>query len=303
VGSARHGVRRLGSTYFGIRVVVEDLPPLLAMGMRFVAAALVLAVVVAARRGIRALRVDVRSLGAAGLVGALLLLGGNGGVAVAEQTVPSGLAALLVSATPLWMVALRAGTGDRPRVKTVVGTTLGFAGIALLARPGSVEEDVQTWGILLILGATVCWAIGSFSSARLPLPRDPFVATVYEMLLGGAALLIVGAGRGEVGDLDPAAVSASSWVALGYLIVFGSIVAFSAYVWLLGNAPLSLVATYAYVNPVVAVALGALFLDESVTTAVVAGGVVVVAGVALVVNQERPRAKPRLAQPEPAPAR
>ncbi len=284
-----------GSTYLGIRVVVEDLPPLLAMGARFLAAGLILAVIVTARGGRAALKVDRRGIAAAALVGLLLLLGGNGGVALAEQTVPSGLAALLVGSTPLWMVALRAGTGDRPPALTLVGTLVGFAGIAVLARPGSVAEPVEMWGVLMVVGASVCWAIGSFSSGRLPLPRDPFAAAAYEMLAGGAALMLVGLGRGELSDLAPAEVSTTAWLALAYLVVFGSVLAFSAYVWLLGNARLSLVATYAYVNPVVAVALGALLLDESITTAVVAGGLVVVTGIALVVTQERPRA----VRPEP----
>lgn len=278
-----------GSTYLAIRVLVESAPPLLGMGSRFVVAGVALAALLAARGGPRMLRVPSRQLAAAALVGALLLLGGNGLVAVAEQTVPSGLAALLVAATPLWLVCLRVAAGDRPRRLSLAGVLLGFAGVALLAQPGSAGDGVATWGLLMILCASACWALGSFLSARLPLPADPFVATTYEMLLGGGLQLVLGVAVGESRHFDPGAVSGRSWVAWGYLVVVGSLVAFSAYVWLLDNAPISLTATYAYVNPVVAVLLGALLLDEAVTAAILAGGAVVVAGVALVVTAERPR--------------
>lgn len=292
-----------GSTYLAIRVIVRDMPPLLAMGTRFLVAGLILAALVAARSGVGALRVERRQLGSAAVVGMLLLLGGNGMVAVGEQTVPSGLAALIVSATPLWIVLLRLSTGDRPRAVTILGTLLGFAGIAVLARPGSVEEHVELWGIIVVIAATVSWAVGAFSTPRLQMPANPFVATTYEMLAGGAAMILVGSARGEWRGFDPSAVSLDSWLWLVYLITAGSLAAFSAFVWLLGNAPLSLVATYAYVNPVVAVLLGALVLDESVTAAVVVGGLIVVAGVALVVTQERPRrATPTPEQPPLVPA-
>jgi drug/metabolite transporter (DMT)-like permease len=286
-----------GSTYLGIRVVVDTMPPLVSMSVRFLAAAALLGAVLAARHGIGVLGVTRREAGAAAIVGLLLLLCGNGAVAVAEQTVPSGLAALLVSATPLWLVLLRTGTGDRPRVATLGGTALGFGGIALLALPGSRTGDVQTWGVLLIIAATVCWAVGSFSASRLPLPANPFVATVWEMFAGGAAMLVIGVGRGELRGFTFGQVAPEGWLALGYLTVFGSLVAFTAYVWLLHNAPISLTATYAYVNPVVAVILGFLILAEPVTGVILAGGAIVVVGVALVVRSERPRA------PERQPAR
>ncbi len=287
-----------GSTYLAIRVVVETAPPLLSMGLRFVAAGALVAGVFALRRGFRSLAVTRRELAAAGLVGALLLLGGNGLVAIAEQTVPSGLAALLVSATPLWLVCLRVVMRDRPGAMTWVGTAVGFGGIALLTLPGSQSGDVELWGVLVVIAATVSWALGSFFSSRLPLPENPFVATIWEMLLGGLALLVAGVGAGEVGGLDLGAVAPEAWFALAYLVTFGSIAAFSAYVWLLGNAPISLVATYAYVNPVVAVVLGALILDERITVPILVGGAIVVAGVALVVSTERPR---RAARVEPVP--
>lgn len=291
-----------GSTYLAIRVVVDSIPPLLAMGVRFLVAGLLLAAFLLVRRGRHALRVDRRQLAGAGVVGLLLLLGGNGGVAVAEQTVPSGIAALLVAATPLWLVLLRTAARDRPRPVSLLGTVVGFLGIAVLVRPGaSLGEDVQTWGLVTVLAAAGSWALGSFLSPRLPMPGDAFVATTWQMLVGGGVMVAVGAALGEVGDLDLAEVTVAAWAWLAYLVVVGSLVAFSAYVWLLHHAPISLTATYAYVNPVVAVLLGALILDEPVTAAVVAGGAVVVVGVALVVSVERPRRTPAPppAVPEP----
>jgi drug/metabolite transporter (DMT)-like permease len=280
-----------GSTYLAIRVVVESTPPLLAMGARFILAAALLGGYLAVRHGIGVLRIRLRELGAAALVGALLLLGGNGLVAVGEQTVPSGLAALLIAAVPLWLVALRTFTGDRPRPLSLVGTGLGFLGIALLARPGT-HGDVETWGLLVLVLATLCWATGSFFSSRIPLPRNPFVATAYEMGAGGVLLVVFGASSGELQDFSVSDVAGEAWAWLAYLVVFGSLIAFTAYVWLLGNASLSLTATYAYVNPVVAVTLGALVLSEPITLTIVLGGAVVVAGVCLVATMERPRRPP-----------
>ncbi|MGZ4594042.1 MAG: EamA family transporter [Actinomycetes bacterium] len=277
-----------GSTYLAIRVIVESTPPLLAMGVRFVTAAALLAGFLAVRHGVAVLRVDRRQLASAGLVGALLLLCGNGGVALAERTVPSGLAALLVAATPLWLVCLRTAAGDRPRGRSLAGTGLGFVGIVVLAHPGG-ESGVHGWGLLMLLGATLCWAVGSFCSSRVPLPGNPFVATAYEMLLGGVALLALGLVTGELDGFSRSAIPAKAWAWLAYLVVFGSLAAFTAYVWLLQNAPISLTATYAYVNPVVAVALGALVLAEPITVPIVLGGVVVVTGVGLVVSTERLR--------------
>jgi drug/metabolite transporter (DMT)-like permease len=283
-----------GSTYLGIRVVVTNgLPPLMSMGARFVAGGAILLAVLAARRGVAALAVDRAQLVASGVVGLLLLLGGNGLVSVAETTVPSGLAALLVATTPLWMVVLGVFLRRRTRAATWAGTLVGLAGTAILARPGS-QGEVQWWGIGLILVATCSWALGSLLSGRLQMPPDPFVGASYQMLLGGSAMIVAGAVLGEGRGLDLGRVTADGWLALGYLTVFGSLLAYTAYYWLLGNAPLQLVSTYAYVNPVVAVLLGWLLLDEEVTSAVLLGGAVALLGVVVVVSSERRR------EPEPA---
>ncbi|MEU9505515.1 EamA family transporter [Micromonospora sp. NPDC048170] len=293
-----------GSTYLGIRIAVESMPPLGSAAARFAAAALVLAVVLRVRRGSGALRVDRRQLGSAAMVGVLLLTCGNGLVVLAESgpagvAVPSGIAALLVATVPLLVVLLRTVTGDRPRFWTLAGVTLGFVGLVLLVLPTGGADTVPLAGALTIVVAATCWSIGSFLSGRIRMPADPFVATVYEMLAGAAALAVLSVGRGELRGFDPGTVTTRSWLALAYLMVAGSLVAFTAYVWLLHHAPISLASTYAYVNPVVAVALGALFAAEPVTARVLLGGAVIVAGVALVVSTERPRRPAGGTTPEP----
>jgi drug/metabolite transporter (DMT)-like permease len=273
-----------GSTYLGIHFVVQTMPPMVSAGLRFVAAAAVLAVVLAIRSGIQVLRVPWRRLGTAVLAGVLLLSFGNGMVGVAEQHMSTGLAALLVASVPLWLVVFRWSTGDRPAVSTLAGVLVGFCGLALLTltRGGGSGSPL---GIAIILGAALSWSVGSFLSSRLPMPANPFAASVYEMAAGGVTLLALGFGRGERLHLNE--VSRSSWIALAYLVVFGSLVAFTSYVWLLGNAPISLVGTYAYVNPAVAVLLGVAFAGEHATWTILAGGLIIILGVGLVVSTER----------------
>ncbi|MFL6069777.1 MAG: EamA family transporter [Actinomycetes bacterium] len=280
-----------GSTYLGIRIVVDvaQQPPLFPTGVRFVIAGSVLAGAVAIRRGWRAFHVPIKQAASGALHGFLFLFCGVGMVTIAEQTVPSGLAALLVAAMPLWVVLMRTGLGkERPAKLTWIGTAIGLGGIAVLARPNT-QGDVQLWGVLLILFATLCWAFGVFITPRLPLPADNFVGAVFEMVGGGVVLLVVAGAVGEFNDFSVSDVPAEGWWAFLYLTLVGSVVAFSAFVWLLGHAPPSLVTTYAYVNPVVAVFLGWLILSEPVTRPVVIGGSLAVLGVALVVSAERPR--------------
>ena len=277
-----------GSTYLAIRVVVtHGIPPLIGMGVRFLFAGTLLAAALRLRRGRGSLRVTPAQLRTGAIVGVLLLFGGNGFVAVAEQTLPSGLAALLVSTTPLWLVVLGFLTGERARRASAVGILVGFAGTAVLVHPGGRAGDGAWWAAALILVATACWAAGSLHSRRQTNPADPFVASAYQMLIGGVALALGGLVHGEAARLDPASVSAAGWWALAYLVVVGSLVAYTAYFWLLGNAPLQLVSTYAYVNPVVAVALGWALLGEPVTLPVVVGGALAVAGVIVVISSER----------------
>ncbi|MEU4495760.1 EamA family transporter [Streptomyces sp. NPDC023998] len=277
-----------GSTYLGIRIVVETMPPFLSAGARFIVAGLLLAGLVAWRQGPSALKVTRSQLASVALVGLLLLLGGNGLVVLAETSVPSGLAALLIAVVPTWVVLLRRSFGERPGLGAYCGVLLGLAGLAVLTLPG-LSGDVRMWGVLTVIGATLMWSVGSFSSSRIPMPANPFAASAYEMVAGGIGCLLVGLGRGEQHGFALGEVSARSWTALGYLVVFGSLVAFTAYAWLLHSAPLSLVATYAYVNPVVAVLLGALILDEQLSWPIAVGGAVVVTGVCLIVSTERRR--------------
>ncbi|ORT56166.1 EamA family transporter [Streptomyces sp. CB03238] len=275
-----------GSTYLGISVVVETMPPFLSAGVRFVVAGALLAVLLAWRHGPGVLKVSRPQLASAAVVGLFLLLGGNGLVVLAETSVPSGLTALLIAVVPAWVVLLRTAFGERPGPGAYTGVLLGLAGLAVLTLPG-LSGDVRIGGVLTVIAATVLWSVGSFSSSRIPMPANPFTASVYEMLAGGLGCLLLGLVRGEQRGLDVAAFSTRSWVAFAYLVLFGSLLAFTAYAWLLQTAPLSLVATYAYVNPVVAVALGALILGEALTWPIALGGAVVVAGVCLIVSTER----------------
>src|SRR4051812_2552808 len=275
-----------GSTYLGIRVMVETVPPLLGSGLRFVVAGAIFATVLAARRGLDALRVSRRELVSCAIVGIALLLGGNGLVAVGEQNVPSGLAALVVASVPLWVVVLRRATGESIGAATAVSVMAGFAGVALLLAPGGRPGQAPVGGVLIVVAAAFCWASGSFASGRLPLPADPLRSTALQMLCGGGAMVAVSLIAGEGAEVHASAISADSALAFAYLVVAGSLGAFTAYVWLLRHAPLSQVATYAYVNPVVAIALGALILGEQVTALVVAGAAVIVASVAVTVRRE-----------------
>ncbi|MFE0735113.1 EamA family transporter [Streptomyces sp. NPDC058855] len=277
-----------GSTYLGIRIVVETIPPFLSSGARFIAAGLILTAIVAWRRGPSALKVDRRRLGSAVLVGLLLIPGGNGLVVLAETSLSSGLAALLIAVVPVWVVLLRTLLGERPGLGAFGGVLLGLAGLGVLTLPG-LSGTVKLSGILLVITAALLWSLGSVASSRLPMPADPFTASAYEMIAGGIAGLGIGLLRGEHHGLDLGAISGRSWAGLAYLLLVGSLVGFTAYVWLLQAAPLSLVATYAYVNPIVAVFLGALVLNEALTWPIVLGGAIVVAGVCLIVSTERRR--------------
>lgn len=275
-----------GSTYLAIRVVVETMPPFLSAGARFLVAGAVLAVFLLLRRGPSGLRITGQELATSAVVGTLLLLGGNGLVMVAEQDVPAGLAALLVASVPLWVAALRWLFEDRVDRGTLLGVILGFLGVGLLVIPGRSSAGAALGGMALLILASLSWASGSFLSRRLRLPKDPFTSTTWQMLLGGLALGGAGFLAGEGSRLDVAEFSAASVAGLAYLVVAGSLVGFTAYTWLLHNAPISKVSTYAYVNPVVAIFLGWLILSESVTPAILIAATVIVAAVALIVHRE-----------------
>jgi drug/metabolite transporter (DMT)-like permease len=267
-----------GSTYLAIRVLVRTVPPLLGAGARFVVAGALMLAFIGPHR---ALKLGPRELVASALVGTLLAAGGNGLVTVAERDVPSGLAAVLIASVPLWIVVFRAVAHDRIPRRTLVGVLAGFAGVALLLLPGNRPSGVSLGPAMVIIGAAASWGFGSFISGSLPLPRDGLVTAGWQMLFGGIVLAIAGAAAGEhVGT--PSAESAWAWA---YLVGIGSLVAYTSYTWLLRNAPISKVSTYAYVNPVVAVVLGALILGEDVGAVTIAGTAVIVASVAAIVRR------------------
>ena len=272
-----------GSTYLAIRFAIETLPPFSMAGVRFIVAGAVLHVW-AMMRG--AARPERKHWVAAAVVGLLLLLGGNGGVVWAEQRVDSGVAALLVAVVPCWMVLLDwlRPEGVRPRATVVGGLVLGLAGVALLVGPaallGTSRIDPLGAGVLVL--ASLSWAAGSIRSRHTPAPASPILASAMQMLAGGAGLFVLGVVTGELGRVDPAAVSARSVLALLYLIVFGSFIGFTTYMWLLRVSTPARVSTYAYVNPVVAVILGWALADEDLNARIVLAATVIVAGVALI---------------------
>jgi drug/metabolite transporter (DMT)-like permease len=275
-----------GSTYLAIRWAVRTMPAFASAGVRFVLAAGLLAVVSRLRGGRSAWRLDAAEWRNAAICGVLMLAGGNGLVVVAETRVPSGLAALLIAAVPLWLIVLRRVLGDRTPALTLAGVLVGLGGLALLLLPGSAGSHVDLGYSMLLVVAALSWAAGSVLVTRVELPGDPAVLSSVEMFAGGVVLLLAAAGGGEFSKLDLGAISVRSWLSLAYLVVFGSIVAFSAYVYALANAPMSLVGTYAYVNPVVAVALGVLLAGEHLSVTEVLGGLIIVASVVVVVSAE-----------------
>jgi drug/metabolite transporter (DMT)-like permease len=289
-----------GSTYLAILFAVETLPPFLMAGSRFlIAGALMYGWMRLVGRTGPPLRVQWRG---AAIVGGFLLLGGNGGVVWAEQRVSSGLAALLVATVPLWMVLLEwGGGGKRPTGRVVAGIAIGFIGLGILVGPAEILGGTAADGVgaLVLVFASFSWAVGSVFSRRVSLPASPLLGTGMQMLAGGALLLLLGSVTGEWSRLDlPGAEPRSLW-AFGYLIVFGSLVGFTAYVWLLKNVEIAKVATYAYVNPVVAVLLGWALAGEELSARIGVSALVIVAGVAFITSG---RTRPAMERPETAPS-
>ena len=279
-----------GSTFLAIAIVVRDLPPFLSMAIRhLIAGSLLFAWVWTRRRG--NLRLGARQWAAAVVFGGLLFLVGHGGLAWAQQDVPSGIAALLVGTIPLWFALIAwVAVGERLGGRALLGLVLGFAGLALLVDP-SGEEGAKPIAAAVIAFGAFAWALGSVLSRRLPLPGDTLLAAAMGMLAGGVLLAVASAFAGEFGDahFTPEALGATA-----YMIVVGSLIGFSAYVWLLKVAPASTVSTYAYVNPVIAVVLGWAFNDEVITMRTLLAGAAIVVGVALMVGRSLER------EPEPS---
>jgi drug/metabolite transporter (DMT)-like permease len=274
-----------GTTYLAIRVVNETLPPLLAAGARFAIAGGALYAVTIRRGDVKGDRPGRREWRSAAIVGIALVAGGNGLVVMSERTIPSGITALIIGLVPLWMALVdRVLLRHRVGGLTVLGLVLGFAGAALLIGGTAFESEVPLSGMLVAVCASVSWTSGSLYSRNAPLPARPLVGAGMEMMIGGAVLVVAGLLRGELSLIHVDAFSARSIVALAYLVTIGSWVGFTSYVWLLRNARTSLVSTYAYVNPVVAVFLGWLILDETVTIRTFVAGATVVIGIAIIIS-------------------
>jgi drug/metabolite transporter (DMT)-like permease len=278
-----------GSTYVAIKISVRTLPAFLSAGSRFLLAGALLALILVLTG--RSIRVSRRQLLACALLGLSLLALGVGVVTLAETRIDSSVAAMIVGSVPLQVIALRALAGERVAVATRLSVVVGLVGLAFVVVPGGGGSS-SVVGLALMLGATVSWSLGSFFAHRLPLPRDGFVATAWQMLSAGVILLVLGAARGELGTVEPAAFSLESIAAWLYLAIFGSLIGFTAYAWLLRNAPISKVVTHQYVNPLVAIILGAVLLDEQLTVATAVGAALIVGSVFVAVRQESGARRP-----------
>jgi drug/metabolite transporter (DMT)-like permease len=289
-----------GSTYLGIAVSIQTIPPFFMGAIRFAIAGTVLLAWELLRHRGELMWPSRREWRDSAIVGVLLLGFGNGFVALGERTVPSGIAAILIAMVPLWLAVFGwlYFREKLPRI-VVLGVVIGLVGVALLVWPvGAGANAFDAFGIIVLMLSPIAWSHGSLFSARAAhLPHRPLVATSLQMLIAAVVLAVIGGLTGELGTFHPAAISTASLLALTYLIVIGSMLAFNAYAWLLRNAPLSLIGTYAYVNPVVAVALGALFLAEPISLRTVVAAAVILAAVAMIVT-----ARGRLNRTAPATA-
>lgn len=274
-----------GSVYLGIRLVIEEAPALLSMGLRFLAAGLLMALFLLVRGGWYRLRVSRRELAGTALMGVLLLAIGNGMTSLGQlRGVTSGATAILIAMVPLWIVGYRILSGDRPPPLSVLGALVGLGGLVLMvARDDQGPSVVPLAGALIVLVSSLSWSFGSWIQPRIWLPKDIFVSSTYQLFAAGGALTLAALGAGE---RFSGPLSLRTWGALAYLIVVVSIAGFTAYAWLLEHVPISLVATHTYVNPVVAVLLGALILPEPITSSMLLGGGLVVLAVVLVVTAE-----------------
>ncbi len=273
-----------GSTYDAIRVGVQEMPPLLMAGTRYLIAGAILLPIATRGRRPDERPYRVASWRTAAITGGLMLFGGNGLVSVSEQTLPAGIAALLVATVPLWLVVLDAILARRMiRPVIAAGLVLGFAGVAVLVHP-TASQRLDVAGVVLVLIASAAWAAGSLYSRKAPQPRRPFITTGMQMLAGGLILLVAGTVTGEWAHLNVGHWSWSALLALAWLILPGSIVALTAYVYALRALPTSTVSTYAYVNPVIAVLIAWPLLGEHPSAQTAVAGVIIVAAVALILR-------------------
>ncbi|WP_161554645.1 EamA family transporter [Ereboglobus luteus] len=281
-----------GSTYLAMRVGVETMPPLSMAAVRFLVAGVIMFAFVKLRGSPRA---TARQWRDNALIAAFLLLGGNGLVIWAEQYIPSGITALLIGFSPMCMVLIEWAFpgGRRPGPYTIAGLVIGFAGIIVLVAPWEHFNDdgaLPLKGVVAIIGSTVFWATGSILSRHVRNPAPAFSASAMQMLCGGAMLAVAAFVRGEPASIDIGSFSTRSWIALFYLIVIGSLVAFSTYTWLITHSTPARVSTYAYVNPIVAVFLGWLILDEPVTLRTLAAAAIIILSVMIIIVRKNKRA-------------
>jgi drug/metabolite transporter (DMT)-like permease len=280
-----------GTTYIGIAFTIETMPPLLSMSFRFLAASLVLFLFIGLRNGWHSLRLTRKELFSAVFLGTLMLAAGLGTMSLAEKVVPIGVASLIVAAMPIWTALFRTLDKDRPKISSLIGIVAGLVGIGIImlpgqtiARPDAGGASVAFWMFIILIG-NLSWSIGSFLAPRMETPSDPLVLSTYEMVGAAGALFIAGMINQEsIADFMDA--SARSWGGWIYLVTVGSLIGYTVYTWLLENAPITLVSTYAYVNPVVAVALGIVIFNETLTTNILVGGFIVIVSVAIVVAVE-----------------
>lgn len=286
-----------GSTYLGMKLATETMSPVMLGALRFLPAGILLAGVIAIRERSRLRRPTPRGWLDTGIVGVLLLVGGTGLVAWAQQTVPTGIAALMVGLVPMWLAVFgRVLLGDRIPRLAAVGIAVGIVGIAVLAWPVSGVGRLDPAGFAALLVAPVCWSLGTlYAARRAVLPRPALFASGLQMIAGGIAFLVLAAVTGELAAFDASSVSATSWLGIAYLIAVGSLVGYTTFAWLLTVAPLPRVATYAYVNPVVAVVLGSVVLGEALTARTLLAGTIIVAAVAMIIT-----ARARTASSTPA---
>ena len=280
-----------GTTYIGIAFTIETMPPLLSMSFRFVAASFALFIFIGVKSGWDSLRLTRKQFSNSILLGILMLGVGLGTMALAEKVVPIGVASLIVAAMPIWTALFRTLDNDRPKRSSLLGIIAGLVGIAIImlpgqtiARPDADGQNVTLWMFIILFG-NLCWSLGSFIAPRMETPSNPLVLSTYEMAGAAGALFIAGMIHQEsMSDFMDA--SARSWGGWIYLVTVGSLIGYTVYTWLLENAPITLVSTYAYVNPVVAVALGIVIFNEALTTNILVGGFIVIVSVAIVVAVE-----------------
>ena len=278
-----------GSTYLAIRFAVESIPPFLMASTRFIIPGLIL-------YGWRRIAGDkaptFREWKSTAIIGLLLLLGGNGAVTWAEQIIPSGIAAMVIGSVPLWIIILNLFTkeGKHQDKKVIISALFGFIGIILLVGPTQflgITERIRPIGIAVIIFAAIFWSVGSLYSRNAKIPESPLLSTGMEFIAGGIGLLFAGTITGEFSQLDINLITPRSFLSLIYLITFGSLIGFTAYTWLLRNAPISLVSTYAYVNPLIAIILGYIFAEETLNFRIIIAGIIIITSVIFINHSSR----------------